>query len=85
MCSGSARYRVYALPVFSPHGSYAEAHFAAQCAADESTHAVRLPTRRFHDLGERCAALSAEQANDLGLLAALARSGGGAGAQGLAQ
>src|SRR6266481_2387428 len=49
------------------------AHLLAQGAADESAHAVGLPTSGFHDLGQGRAALPFQQANYGGGLAAVAR------------
>src|SRR5207247_91254 len=57
--------------VLATYGVYGQAHFLSKRAADESPYAVGLPTGRLHDLGERCAALPLEQAQHLGLLAAV--------------
>src|SRR5262245_54764315 len=52
-----------------------QAHFLAERAADEPTHAVRLPTGSLHNLSERRAVLALEQVQDRGLLATGAGNG----------
>src|SRR5215831_1638996 len=46
-----------------------QAHFLAERAADEPTHAVRLPTGSLHNLSARRSVLALEQVQDRGLLA----------------
>src|SRR5207245_8923947 len=62
--------------VLATHRIDGQPHFLAQRPADEPAYAVRLPAGRLHDLGERCATLTLEQAQDRGLLAAIAGCGG---------
>src|SRR3989449_7282625 len=72
----SAGDAVNAFAVLAACGVYGQPHFLAQRPADEPAYAVRLPAGRLHDLGERCATLTLEQAQDRGLLAAIAGCGG---------
>src|SRR5207247_7604566 len=67
---------VNALAVLAACGVYGQPHFLAQRPADEPAYRVGLPAGGFHNLGERRAALALEQAQDLSLLAAVARCGG---------
>src|SRR2546422_7759599 len=72
----SAGDAVNAFAVLAACGVYGQPHFLAQRPADEPAYAVRLPAGGLHDLGERRAALPLEQAEDRGLLAAVAGCGG---------
>ena len=65
----STGYAVHPLAIFTLGGFDRQAHFLAERAADEPTHAVRLPTGSLHNLSERRSVLALEQVQDRGLLA----------------
>src|SRR5262249_21196826 len=66
---------VYPLAVVAFGGFDRQAHFLAERAADEPTHAVRLPTGSLHNLSERRSVLALEQVQDRGLLATATGNG----------
>jgi hypothetical protein len=70
--SGSALDRVVALPVVALRGGDREAHLLPEGPADEPADAVRLPAGGLHNLLQ---VTPPHQVEDLGGLAALARSG----------
>ena len=67
---------VVALAILGLGGCDGKAHLLPQRAADESPHAVGLPVRCFHDLGQGSAILALQQFEDLGRLAAVPGASG---------
>jgi hypothetical protein len=66
----SALERITSLAVRALHGRDCQAHLPSQGTANESTHAVSLPVRRFHDFCQASAILALQQVqNPLGLAA----------------
>ena len=64
------------LAVLPLRGRDGQPHLLAECAADEPTHAVRLPIRCGHDFVQGDAPGPLHQVNNLSRLAALTRSAG---------